>query len=268
MDPLVLGSAIGSAGNTAGNIASTILTNRANMKLAQYGYEQERQMIAEQNAYNSPVEQMKRYQDAGLNPALIYGNGASSAGNQQSIAHYNAPSLDAPKIDLNNVIPALLNAQKEMASIENIKEQNFILKMQQSILGQDFYQKQMDNAVRADLLGMPISPFVDDDDLESFRNSPMYKQRMAESENVVLQNDILKVQKEFNTLKKEEQKFINDNMLDLQLKYQQHLNKFEKAHAEIEEVDASFEKRLMEMGMSGKGANLLIQLFRMFIKGR
>lgn len=110
--------AIASGVNAGGNIASTILTNRANMKLAQYGYEQERQMIAEQNAYNSPVEQMKRYQEAGLNPNLIYGNGVSSAGNQQSIAHYNAPSLDAPQIDLGSVISSMLQAKKEITAIE------------------------------------------------------------------------------------------------------------------------------------------------------
>lgn len=66
-------------------ISSIIAANKqrkANQKL------QESQMAASQaatdrmNAYNTPKAQMARFQDAGLNPNLIYGQG--SAGNQSS----------------------------------------------------------------------------------------------------------------------------------------------------------------------------------------
>jgi len=72
--------------------------NAANKSLAAYGYEQEKQMVKEQNEYNSPLNQMKRYTEAGLNPNLIYGQG--TPGNQTMIAKYNAPRQEAaPRVD-------------------------------------------------------------------------------------------------------------------------------------------------------------------------
>lgn len=48
----------------------------------------QRRAIREQNEYNEPVNQIARYQAAGLNPNLIYGTGQASAGNQSSPAAY------------------------------------------------------------------------------------------------------------------------------------------------------------------------------------
>lgn len=47
---------------------------------------QAKKRVSEQNEYNSPANQLKRYEEAGLNPNLIYGTGASSAGNQSQPA--------------------------------------------------------------------------------------------------------------------------------------------------------------------------------------
>lgn len=98
--------------------------NKNAQALAQYGYEQERQMIKEQNEYNTPKNQMLRYQEAGLNPHLIYGQG--SPGNQTTIAKYNAPDVrTAPRIDyLGMTLQALQGYQaitKTMADTENVK---------------------------------------------------------------------------------------------------------------------------------------------------
>lgn len=68
----------------AGQIISTAVQNRGAKKRTE-----------EMNRYNSPESQMKRYQQAGLNPHLIYGQG--TAGNQSSpapVASY-APSVEA-----------------------------------------------------------------------------------------------------------------------------------------------------------------------------
>lgn len=55
-----------------------------------FGNKLQSDAITRQNAYNSPVAQMQRYQDAGLNPYLIYGNGQASAGNQAQIGSYQS----------------------------------------------------------------------------------------------------------------------------------------------------------------------------------
>jgi hypothetical protein len=53
-----------------------------NMELAQYQNDANLQYMREMNAYNTPAMQMGRFQDAGLNKNLIYGQG--NPGNQSS----------------------------------------------------------------------------------------------------------------------------------------------------------------------------------------
>lgn len=61
-------------------------------EMAKYEYQTNLEMWNRQNAYNSPAEQMKRYQEAGLNPNLLYGN--ISSGNSTSAPSYQAPRKD------------------------------------------------------------------------------------------------------------------------------------------------------------------------------
>ena len=83
---------IGSAIGSVLGFASQERTNRANMKLAQYQYEKNLEMWNRENEYNTPANQRKRMEAAGLNPALMYGSGsvANTAG--------SAPQFDAPKL--------------------------------------------------------------------------------------------------------------------------------------------------------------------------
>lgn len=120
---------LGSAISSAANITATEMTNKANRELAEYQYEQEKQMVAEQNSYNSPTQQMARYSEAGLNPNLIYGNGVSSAGNQSTIAKYQAPRMVAPDIgnlaaNAMNLVLAGLTAKKINEDVINRQEDN------------------------------------------------------------------------------------------------------------------------------------------------
>jgi hypothetical protein len=71
-----------------GAIGGAILQNRSNKKLAQYSFNKNVEMWKMQNAYNSPKQQMARYNEAGLNPNLMYGKGTS--GNAQTMPQYQA----------------------------------------------------------------------------------------------------------------------------------------------------------------------------------
>lgn len=78
INPL-LGAGIG----LIGNIAGSLIGNKANKRLWEA-----------QNAYNHPTKQMQRLQEAGLNPALIYGSGAQTAsGNASPPAKAEGPEL-------------------------------------------------------------------------------------------------------------------------------------------------------------------------------
>lgn len=121
--PLVA-SAIGAAAQARANKKQ----REANMELAKYQFEQNQLQINRQNLYNSPESQMQRYKDAGLNPNLIYGSGAS-AGNQSSTASYERPEQRYQSAIQGNMpdIPSMLTAYQDFrmrnAQIDNVRAQ-------------------------------------------------------------------------------------------------------------------------------------------------
>lgn len=132
----------------AGTAYSNAKTNKANKQLAQYQYDQERQAIAEQNKYNDPASQMARLQRAGLNPAMIYNTGASSAvGNQTQIAKYSAPTQ---KFD--NWLESATNLPAYLMQSSNLKQQSV---QRDNILASTNYtnQKTLSEAVNTAKMG-------------------------------------------------------------------------------------------------------------------
>lgn len=89
-------------------LISTLVTSNQqetqNQHAAQWQLDAQNQLIDKQNQYNTPEEQMKRFQTAGLNPNLIYGTG--NPGNQSTAG--TAPSM-IPK-DFGAINQALSNA--------------------------------------------------------------------------------------------------------------------------------------------------------------
>ena len=69
--------------------------------------------VNNQNAYNSPASQMGRFQQAGLNPNLIYSEG--NAGNMASAA-YQSPT---PNVDFGKGISGMMNM---LSTYQNIKQ--------------------------------------------------------------------------------------------------------------------------------------------------
>lgn len=105
--PAIIGGAAAIAGGIAGglfNRKSQSNANKVNIQLAREQQQFEQKMVQEQNEYNSPVNQMQRYAQAGLNPNLVYTQG--NPGNQTSIPSYQRA----------NVQPAQFNFQQDMAN--------------------------------------------------------------------------------------------------------------------------------------------------------
>lgn len=77
MDPLTLTilitSIIASLGGTAATIYGQNKANKTNIQLAREGQEFEREQVENMNVYNSPLNQMQRMSQAGLNPRMMYG---------------------------------------------------------------------------------------------------------------------------------------------------------------------------------------------------
>lgn len=121
---LQAGAAVGAQ---AINAYSQNQINQANIAQSQWMYNQSRaDSIADwnrQNMFNSPEEQMRRLKQAGLNPNLVYGDGAvGNSGAPVKSAEYNAPNLSPIQVDLNGIGSAVnqyFNVKKIQQDIDN-----------------------------------------------------------------------------------------------------------------------------------------------------
>lgn len=229
MDPTTLGAVLGAGAgalSTGGNIISTILTNKANRSLAEYSYEQQKQMIREQNEYNSPKAQMERYQEAGLNPNLIYGDGSSMSGNQQGIAKYEAPTMVAPRLspseDLARFAQIAINQAMSKADLD-IKHQQFEnLKEQQFAIRASRHAQDIQNMYNSVIYGFDPGLVAQIGDKESVRNSLGFHRADSELKSVQALTDLrtankayYEVQKSIGELTYDQKKFYNDNIQPL-----------------------------------------------------
>lgn len=214
-----LGAGAGGLLSGAGNVVSTVLANRANRKLAEYSYEQQRQMIAEQNAYNSPVQQMARYAEAGLNPNLIYGSGQASAGNQSQIAKYDAPRMDAPNVELGvtGALQMALAYRQAEADIALKQEQAYAQKMLGLGYQQDYYQKQVETAVKSMQAGLKTPSGVwSQDELEQIRHGNRLRHYDLEISGMQAAQALQAAQTAVSRLNAREKQFFYDKILPLQ----------------------------------------------------
>lgn len=79
-----------------------------------------------ENAYNHPSEQMKRLRESGLNPNLVYGNGATAQGGDIGKASAGSWNPQAPQVDLGGAASqgfgAYFDAQIKQATADNLRE--------------------------------------------------------------------------------------------------------------------------------------------------
>lgn len=112
-----MGKLLAGAGNTMTSglfgLASNLLSNRGAKNRQRLADQQNVKFWNMQNEYNTPANQMKRLQDAGLNPNLIYGSGSANTG----IAGGVAPSKPAP-YNIKNPIPDILQSAMLKSQIE------------------------------------------------------------------------------------------------------------------------------------------------------
>jgi hypothetical protein len=133
--PFPVGAVIGAGAGLASSFINNAAQKKTNKDSQQwnekmFNLQGERDMRnwTMTNEYNSPQSQMKRLQEAGLNPNLVYGNG--SAVNTASEPHASAPaswSPQAPKTDLAGPVNTYFNTQMQGAQLDNLKAQNTVL---------------------------------------------------------------------------------------------------------------------------------------------
>lgn len=138
--PIALAAALGGTALSAG---STAFQNFQSQRYSRDQYNRERQDALAfwnmQNEYNSPQAQMKRFQDAGLNPNLIYGQG--NAGNAGSIPVPSAQTPQFRSVVDSNVGRDAIGAMNAFADLEIKHLQADNLKAQNSVIMEDALYK-------------------------------------------------------------------------------------------------------------------------------
>lgn len=121
MDPLIGAGLISGLGSLATGLLNNTVGQANSKELMRYQAELQQQAIDRQNQYNSPAEQMKRLQVAGLNPNLVYGHGVD--GNQSSAA---SPSMSNRSGQFENPLQdaGQLYLQSQQLQMERIRQRN------------------------------------------------------------------------------------------------------------------------------------------------
>lgn len=105
-----------------------------------------------QNTYNSPIMQMQRYRDAGLNPNLIYGQSQTAPAVRSSSPGSYTPR--APQYDFASVANSLMNIytiQKLNAQTDNIKAQTELLSQQTKLSSANTRYREFELSQKSDM---------------------------------------------------------------------------------------------------------------------
>lgn len=125
--------------NTSMNYAAQSSINRKTQRYNREMYDlQRKDALADwtmQNEYNSPMSQMARLREAGLNPNLVYGKGADNTSGAVRSSQAPAWNPKAPEVDINPGASLMLfyDLQMKQAQIDNLKVQNTV-QLQEAML--------------------------------------------------------------------------------------------------------------------------------------
>lgn len=98
--------------------------------LNQQAFDQNKEMWGLQNKYNSPLSQMSRFKEAGLNPALMYSQGTS--GNASSMPQITAPTYhrSVPAMQLPDMISAYQGFKSRQAGLDKVQTETELKRQQ------------------------------------------------------------------------------------------------------------------------------------------
>lgn len=97
--------------------------NAANERIAQRNNEFNKQLWEENNEYNKPINQIARYKEAGLNPALIYGTSGSAGNSSGAVTATNYDYKPVVGGSVGNLLTGLGNSLNQYMDLLLKKEQ-------------------------------------------------------------------------------------------------------------------------------------------------
>lgn len=155
MEPITTGALVAGAASLLGSGTNAVVQGKLNKKTRQWNekmYALQRSHNLQdwntQNAYNSPVAQMDRLREAGLNPKLLYGNGSAATGEAQAVgkADMKSWSPDPINIDFSSAIGAFQDYQMKKVQTSNLEKTGDLLTLDAILKTKDSTAKDLANA--------------------------------------------------------------------------------------------------------------------------
>lgn len=139
-----IGSALTKASDQLFDIGMNVWDNYNSRKAAKKQYNYQMAFWQANNDYNSPNSQMQRLEEAGLNPNLVYGNGAAT--HQATMA--TAPSVRykasrSSKIMANHLVMSQLENME--AQNQNLHQQSKNLQHQEQVISEQARAERLRN---------------------------------------------------------------------------------------------------------------------------
>lgn len=119
-----LGAAIGAIGSIVGGVAGSAMTNSANQGLDQANRDWQEKMWHANNEYNTPLNQRKRLEEAGINPALAFQNGNTGVASSAPTPNQHTPA------DWSGVGTGISQGAQYILQASQVHAQNELLKSQ------------------------------------------------------------------------------------------------------------------------------------------
>lgn len=164
--PLPLIPLIGAGASILGNVlnvGSQKQTNEAQLDWSREQFAKQREYALADwemnNQYNSPAEQMKRLKAAGLNPNLVYGNGATTTAGPIRSTESQAYKPTAPQVETGGLTQALMSMydiQLKQAQTDNVKAAVEVAKQELLNKITENKTKEFDLGVKQELLPITL----------------------------------------------------------------------------------------------------------------
>ncbi len=141
------------------------LARAFNRSMAEQANKWARENVADERAYNTPAAQMKRLKEAGLNPDLMYGNGASglvdsNVASTFQTSSYQPSDMASPIMNTPLMSQSILNgisASKMLAETQNIQQDTAKKKGETTSLDLDNLVKAATQGSTIELANMQVS---------------------------------------------------------------------------------------------------------------
>lgn len=166
------GALIGAAASVAGQALGGLFTGKANKKTREWNERmyalQKQDNIAQwerNNSYNSPEQQMQRLQKAGLNPNLVYGNGAvANSSSPADTPHAMPYRPEIPQVNLPQIADTYFNIQSRAQELSNQKKIGDNLTAELALKGAELTSKQLGNKFTAETYLSKVRGFRGDNE--------------------------------------------------------------------------------------------------------